>query len=343
MQTAASTNRFLTGCSSKAGFADSEIIVSRSRLLQHIVANHLAQTVHSQQTFAQLTNELIRFAEHALAMRDLHALEDVSRILMNLPVEAAQQVGLYYHAYAINRSKRDEAKCLLEIVANTGPIAYRARAIQTLGGIHHLSGELDEALRFQLEALRAASDKDAHDLQTTLLAYWEISIIKSLDGDHEGALSDLKSLSPLVNLLTKQKPFYFYSYCNALSVELGELGRIEEAEAACKIALSSPFASAYPEWAETRQELEGKRTSDTPSIVPINRMPEAAPTPDVEPQRQPESLRVLTLSSPASDRGVLQRFIIIPIPARATTAFSAIGILDRVLICLGPRAPPYRL
>src|SRR6266478_10107354 len=98
MQTAASRNRFLTGCSSKAGLADSDIVVSRNNLLQHIFASHLAKTVHSQQMFAQLTNELIRFAEHALAIRDLHALEDVGRILINLPVEAAQQVGLYYHA-----------------------------------------------------------------------------------------------------------------------------------------------------------------------------------------------------------------------------------------------------
>jgi tetratricopeptide (TPR) repeat protein len=167
--------------------ANSEIVISRSGLLQHIVAKHLAQTVHSQKLFIKLTNELIQIAERALVMRDLHALEEVAGILMNLPVEAAQQVGLYYHAFAINRSRRDEAECLLQIVADNGPITYRARAIQTLGGIHELSGQLDEALRFQLEALRVASDRNAHGFQTTLMARWEISIIKSLDGNHKGA------------------------------------------------------------------------------------------------------------------------------------------------------------
>src|SRR6185503_15036899 len=209
MQTAASTNRFFTVCSSNAGLADSEIIVSCGRLLEHIVAKHLAQTVHSQQTFIKLTNELIPLAEHALAMRDLQALEDVGRILMNLPVEAAQQVGLYYHAYAINRSQKDEAKCLLETVADNGTTAYRARAIQTLGGIFHLAGELGEALRFQLEALRAASDKNAQSLQTALMARGEIAIVRSLAGDHRGALSDFEKLWPLVYQVAKQHPFYF--------------------------------------------------------------------------------------------------------------------------------------
>jgi tetratricopeptide (TPR) repeat protein len=281
---------------------------------------------------------LIQFAEQAFFMRDLDALEEASRVLMNFPIDSAWQIGLYYHALAINRKgQKDKAENLLNSVGDTAPATYRARAIQTLGSIYHYNGQFDETLRFQYEALRVASDKNAHGLQTALLAYWEISIIKSLDGDHKGALSDLKSLSPLVNLLTKQKPFYFYSYCNALSVELGELGRIEEAEAACKVALASPFASAYPEWAETRQELEAKRTSATPSIVAINRGSEAAPSPEVGRQRQPQPSRALTFGCPASDRDSFQRSVI-PIPARATTAFSAISILNRIGLGSGGRA-----
>lgn len=86
------------------------------------------------------------------------------------------------------------------------------------------------------------------------MAGLEIAIIKSLEANHKDALSDLKSWSPLVNLVAKQKPFFFYLYHNELAIELGELGHIAEAKAACSVALASPFASAYPEWTETRQE-----------------------------------------------------------------------------------------
>jgi hypothetical protein len=167
-------------------------------------------------------------------------------------------------------------------------LTYRARAIQTLGANRHADGKLDEALRFQLEALRAASDTKANGLQTALMARWEISIIKSLDGDHKGALSDLKRLTPLVSLASKQTPFYFYFYCNDLAVVLGELGYIGEAQRTVDVALASPYAPLYPNWAETRLELEAKRTSATPSVVAFNRTSEVIPAPQTQPSQKPE-------------------------------------------------------
>jgi hypothetical protein len=59
MQAAAITSRFLTGCSSKAGFADSESVVSNDGLLHHIVASHLLQTVSSQALFLKLTSSIL--------------------------------------------------------------------------------------------------------------------------------------------------------------------------------------------------------------------------------------------------------------------------------------------
>ena len=342
MQTAAMTSLVLTGCSSKVGLADSEIVVSRDGFLRNVVALHLAQTVHSQELFVKLTNELIRLAEQAYVNRDVDALGEVSRALMNLPVDGARKIGTYYYALAINRkAQRDEAEALLETVADDAPIPYRARALQTLGGNEHDKGRLDEALRFQIEALRMASDRNGHNLQTTLLARGEIAIIKSLDGDHKGDLSDLQSLGPLVNLVARQAPFYFYALHIDLAVDLGALGRLAEADAALEVALASPYASAYPNWAETRQELEAKRTSATPAVVAVNRRPEAEASPQLEPQRQPKRSRKLSFSHPTSKRDSFQRSII-PIPARTTIALNATSTLDRVLMCTGPRAPPIR-
>ncbi|MEK6407968.1 MAG: hypothetical protein AABN34_13485 [Acidobacteriota bacterium] len=338
------TSRFLTGCSSKAGFADSEIVVSHGGLIQHIVVSHLAQTVYSQEAFLKLTNALIQFAEQAYTLRDLDALEEVSRVLMNLPIDAARQIGLYYHALAINRKGRiDEAKTFLETVADNAPMTYRARAIQTLGANHHAKGEFDEALRFQLEALRVVSDWNAHGLQTTLLARLEIATFKSLNEDHKGALAILESLSPLVQIVGRQNPLYFYFYHNELAVEFGELDRITEAEAACAIALASPFAPAYPEWTETRDEIAAKRASATPSIVAINRAPEAEPSPQVEQQRKPHRSRPRLSNWLSSEKTSVQR-------ASTTIVVSAVvahdgltqSILDRVRISIRPRAPPAR-
>lgn len=340
MQTTANTNRFLTGCSSSLELTDSEILVSRDGSLRYIVAGHLAQTIHSRKLFGTLANQLIAFAEHAYIVRNLPALEEVSHILMNLPVDAAQQIGTYYYALAINRKgQRDLAETLLGKLADDGPFTYRARAIQSLGGNLHDKGKLDEALRLQREALRAASEENADGLQTMLKAHFEIAIIRSLDGDHNGALSHFEKLWPIVNHIAKQNPFYFYLYHNAVAVELGEVGRVEEAEVACKLALASPFASAYPEWAETRQELEAKRRSATSSIVAQDHPPEAKPSLRVEPQCQSAPSRPLNSSYSAKDKVFFQRSVSW-IPATTTLVFNTVSTLDRVLICIRPRAPP---
>ncbi|MEK6303586.1 MAG: tetratricopeptide repeat protein [Acidobacteriota bacterium] len=296
MQTAAITSRFLTGCSSLAGFADAEGVVSNQGLVHHIVANHLIRTVGSQELFLKLTNEVIQFAEQAYLRRDLDSLEEASQMLVNLPVEAARQIGLYYYALAVKRrGDLDQAQTLFEAVADNASIAYRARAIQGLGANYLSKGQLDEALRFQLEALRMSSDKDAHGLQTMLMAHWDIAIVRSLAGDHKGSLGCFEKLWPLVCQIAKRQPFYVYKYHNALAVELSETGRIEEAKAASKIALASPFASAYPEWIQTRDDLNEKDASAAHSVVAIAYAlkDDISPQPEVEQQRNPKPISVL--------------------------------------------------
>lgn len=338
MQTAANRSRILTGCSSKVALADSEFAVSFSGLLlQHIVASCLAQTAHSHETFVKLTNELIRYAEQALVIRDVEALDEVSGLLMNLPVDAASQIGSYYYSLSIYRKgQRDEADALLEEIADDGPITYRARAIQSLGANLHADGQIDEALRFQFEALKAASYRD--DLQTTLMALWEISILKSLEGDHKGALSDLKSLRPLVNLAAKQKPFYFYAFQVDLAVDLGELGHVTEAEATLDIALASPYAAAYPNWAETRLELEAKRTSATPSVVAFTRPSEVIPAPQTQPSQKPN--RVVAFWWLGFKGNALQ-IALVPFAGLKSRAGEARReILEVLGRSIRPRAPP---
>ena len=341
MQTAAKTSRFLIDLSSERGFADWESAIGNGSLLQHFVVSRLAHSTNSRQLFSELAQILIRLAEHAYGLRDMRKVQEASLVLMNLPLAGAQQIGLFYQALSLKRAGQiEKAQSLFEAIADGGPSAYRARAIQALGALHYDRGEPSEALRFHLEAARAVSD-DSGNLLVRLMVQLEISHIRADIGDHRGAFANLESISPLVGLVAKQCPFYFFFYHNALAVELGELGRIAEAEAACAITLASPFAAVHTNWAETRDEIAAKRVSATPSVVAFNRAPDLAPSPQAEPEHKPKPVGRLAFSWTACKKTFLQRAsTAIAVAAAISDNGTTQSILDRVLICIGPRAPP---
>lgn len=295
--------------------------------------------------------------------------------MLALPLSAQlESVARYYQALCTwRRGDRDGARRSLERVSEESPQQYRARALQIIGLTYHECADVDAALPFYVAAGKAAANCD-------LLAAAEsqemIAVVRSIHGDHEQALADLEKLFPLVRTLGKYHPSSYYVFLNNLAVELGEVGRIAEAEAACAITLASPLAALHLNWAETRNEIAAKRKTASPSVVAIHRVLEGDRTHDTDrareghrateadraneahraieaeratdaalatqaqSQRQPKPFSALAFSSQASNKDFFQRSII-KFPARTTTApNNAASILDRVLICVGPRAPP---
>lgn len=342
MHRAAKTSRFLINSSSSREFAGSESVISRIGSIQHVVGRLIARPVNSCQVLNAVTQRLTRFAEHAYSLRDMNALQEASLVLMKLPIADAHQVGQYYQALTLKRKgETEESQSLLEAIADSGPLAYRARAIQTLGALHHDKGLPAEALRFHLEARRVASSEARHDWLTTLLIQLEISHVQGDIGDHRRALNTLEELSPLVRIVAQQHPLYYYFYHNELAVEFRELGLITEAEAACAVALASPFASAYPEWSETRDEIAAERIAATPSAVAVTRASEAIPSPRVKREPTPKSIVGHIILWPFCKDTLLQR------ASKTIAVVPAIfhdGMIQRIrdwmLSCFAPRAPP---
>jgi hypothetical protein len=135
------------------------------------------------------------------------------------------------------------------------------------------------------------------------------AVIRGIEGDHHGALEDLERLFPLIRVASRERPDVFYDYQNSLAVELANVGRFEEARHASEIALASPFANAYPEWRETRREIElGERrpsraavsfSRDIASPANLLYLPSSDQAGDSEPAAEPmtPSARVLDLMS----------------------------------------------
>jgi hypothetical protein len=121
-----------------------------------------------------------------------------------------------------------------------------------------------------------------------------ISVLKSFAGDHAHAIKDLESILPVI----KYAPAHIYfDLLNSYAVELGEVGRRDEARNIMRVVLASPFAHAYPEWRETAQELNPSRRSMVivgSSHYNVLTMPEREPS--AQPSLQSKPARVLSFA-----------------------------------------------
>ena len=307
-------------------------------LYQRLICASLARRIYTTEGFQILGRRLVAIADHTHFARQMNAVEQASQLMLALPIsKELKAIARYYQAVCIKREGDfDGARRLLERVAEEAPPKFRARAILTIGATYYERGEAEAALPFYLAAGKAARDCD---LSTLARSQKMIAVVRSIHGDHKQALADLERLFPMVRALSKYYPAFYYEFLNSLAVELGEVGRINEAKAASAIALASPFASAYPEFAETRDELEAKRTSATPSIVAVSAAPEPAPSPKPACNRKPALARPLIRS--AREKIFIQISIAITTLVIAHPEITR-STLERVRHSINPRGPPSR-
>jgi tetratricopeptide (TPR) repeat protein len=254
-----------------------------------------------------LTRALIRFAEIAYGRRELQMLADISAVLCTLPRGEAQAAGLYYQAVILRREgNNEESRRLLEHLSTSTSPTIRARALQTLGTVCEREKQWSEAARLYTESLRAARDVDGFTLLTSI---GQLSALKSMAGDHHAAMQDLEALWPLARIVARQHPHLYYQLHNEVAFELLQLGRDKEASAACRVAMASPIAHAYPEWQETAEEIAAQQPTRT--IVAV-----ALPQPETD---APEERPTLIIRHPILSPLRLPLAPPSPMPARLLT------------------------
>ena len=232
----------------------------------------------TKQDIIELATRLVTLVEHNYLHRRLEVVESISQALINLPLPGSfKQVGQYYLTMCIKYQGRlDEAQKQFEALADTIPHRYKSRAIISLAGIASEKGDFKSGLPLYVEASRVAGIEGLNDPSVKIIAQRMIAVIKSIDGDHKGALADLNNMFPLVRAVSMQEPYLFYEHLNSLAVELAEAGRLEEARRASETALRSPYAHAYPQWRETRDEIRMKSQRASRSFVVNVQLPVVA-------------------------------------------------------------------
>ena len=256
MQTAAINNLVLTEGSSLEMLTGLPKTSRQAEFYQQIIKTIIKGTC-KKQSLVELGNWLVAVADRAYALRQMDVVEQSSQLLLNLPLSGDyRSMARYYQAYCIKRSGQfDKARVLFERAAEEVPPAYKARAIVALGSVAFDSGDYQSALSLYLEAGRAATCSRRLDPLATFFIGHVLSVMKSINGNHRGAVADLEIMFPLVRAIGSSYPPMSYNYLNSLAVEMIEVGRLEEARNLSRIVLATPYANAYPEWRETGADL----------------------------------------------------------------------------------------
>ena len=301
---------------------------------QKLIYKSLTRSVYKAESFELLGRQLAELARHAYLARQMDLVEQASQIMLALPISARlKNVARHYQALcAKQKGDYEGARYLLERVIEEATPQYRARALQIIGATYYEQGQINNALPFYVAAGKAAIDCD---LLTVIDSQAMVAIVRSIHGDHKQALNDLEQLYPLARAIGRHYPAFYYDYLNSLAVELSEVGRIEEARNVCGITLASPLAVAYPNWLETRDEIEAKRNTATPSIVAVSRKPESKP----QVSRKVNIVRTVAFIPSASECVSVQRPVAI-VCAAISLIETAKYALDRVRHSIIVRGPP---
>jgi tetratricopeptide (TPR) repeat protein len=263
--------------------ATNRFIVSPSQAVWTGLYQHLVGPVAS---FKELGNKLIHYAELAQASRQIGRLRESAQLLANLPLKEYQAIGQYYLAWCDYRSNIDSRETF-EHVAECAPAVYRARAMQTLAAMEGRRKDYASELRWLVESMKVHPSAEA---------LRGMAVVKAKEGYHHSAVEDLE---PLHRLAQYSEPIGYLQYLNSYAVELGEVGRKQEARNISRIVMASPFADAYPEWQETANDLrEAHRpmvTINSSQHIPHNVLLMPVTEPAKSAARLDEPARVLDL------------------------------------------------
>ena len=235
-------------------------------------------------SFQQLGNRLIQLAEQAHAFRQFDKVKELGQLLSNIPIKNYQAIGYYFLGVAANsmgNGDQDKAKRLFELAVDTAPDEYKVKSVLSLGALAFNKMDFDSALRFYQEPIKAGKLSMA-----SIHAIRAISHLKSIEGSHDHAVKDLESVLPLIKHM---QPHTYFDFLNSYAVELGEVGRMDEAENVSRVTIASPFAPYYPEWQSTYSEIRSTRKPRFAIIVS---------RPRYKPERQPSRQQALEIYEP---------------------------------------------
>jgi len=269
MQTTATSNFTLMSLNLSRQNLNGRSVEAGQPGLYSQAVNRVTRVARKREFGFKVGEYLSAVAERAYSLRRFDTLHNASALLLNLDsLDKFHVAGQYYQALVIYKSGlKNQAEAILEKISSLPRGLYTAKSLLSLGAFGLDRGDLQASSRFRSEALLCAALSP--DPLIALEAKRGLAIIKSIDGDHRGALADIESLLATARSMRSKRPELYYDYLNSLAVELCEIGEIDRADALIRIPLATPYAFAYSEWHDTRGDIEAKLRRASRSVIAV--------------------------------------------------------------------------
>jgi tetratricopeptide (TPR) repeat protein len=204
-------------------------------------------------------------ARQAYVNRDYELLRAYYEILLNLG-SVSEDAGLLYKG--LYESISNPLECgIFERLAESSDPRIRAASILKLGGIAYRKNHEAEAQKLILLANKIALSNNMCAPLIAFNAQDAYSGILSAQGAHDESLRILQNNSTLVNYLGGFFPVTKGEFLNNCAYEHLQMGNFEAAWHLINKAIALP--TSYPEWLETREEIEQKLKIRKSSIVTV--------------------------------------------------------------------------
>ena len=222
-----------------------------------------------------LGQQVAEAARHAYWMRRMEAVEAAAEVLSALaPFGHNAVLGEYFRALCLKRrGAADVSGRTFESLVDAAPSGWKNQVLLSAAAVQYDLGDYDSALRYYVETARAAAGRD---WAAALWSHRMIAQIKVINGDVRRGLDDFDRLLKFAMPLRWVNPCLLYDFLNAHAYVLTLAGRAGEARDMCKLILSTPCASAYPEWRETALDAGLYPAEESRPIIFLREAPLAA-------------------------------------------------------------------
>jgi hypothetical protein len=155
--------------------------------------------VKSQRALDYIAREVIEIARRARLSRHSELYREASSLAASLPAShGLRRIAQCYSTLSCQTLDIDKIREALVRTADNVDAQYVPRVILETGITYDLQGDLSEAMRYYVEAGRAAAGVDA---LVSVQAAENIAVLRDLYGDHAGAAQQLDGLSPVIRSL----------------------------------------------------------------------------------------------------------------------------------------------